>query len=146
MRGAKRSRVASDVCLGQFMRLSRPITWLALASIGLLVLALLSLPSDPYREPVPPTVTLQGLSRPEAEFLYGHTQRVLHQLCWDALCQLKLKEAWFRFQDARYCDIQGLTKNSDGSVSIVVLHSWPGKQPYTRDMRTTGNWPWKGKQ
>ena len=55
----------------------------------------------------------------------------------------RLKEAWFRFQDARYSDIQSLTKNPDGSASIIVVHSWPGKPAYTFDMRTTGNWPWK---
>ena len=128
------------------MRLHRLIIWFALASVGLLLLASLSLPSGPHREPVPPKVTVQGLSRPEAEFLYGHTRHVLHHLCSDALRHLEFKEAWFRFQDARYCDIQSLTKNPDGSVSIIVVHSWPGKPPYTRDMRTTGDWPWKGTQ
>ena len=52
--------------------------------------------------------------------------------------------AWFRFQDARYSNIQSLIKNPDGSASIIVVHSWPGKPPYTRDMRTSGNWPGKG--
>ena len=126
------------------MRLHRPIIWFALAGIGLLLLVLLSLSSVPHRVRVPAKVTVQGLSRPEAEFLYGHTRHVLRQLCSDHLFQLKFKEAWFRFQDARYSDIQRLTKNPDDSVSIIVVHSWPGKPPYTRDMRTTGNWPWKG--
>src|SRR3974390_3321484 len=121
------------------MRLHRLIIWFALASVGLLLLASLSLPSGPHREPVPPKVTVQGLSRPEAEFLYGHTRHVLHHLCSDALRHLEFKEAWVRFQDARYSDIQSLRKNPDDSVSIIVVHSWPGKPPYTLDMRTTGD-------
>lgn len=126
------------------MRVRRSIILFAVASVGLLLLASLSLPSGPHRQPVPPKVTVQGLSRPEAEYLYGHTRLVLRRMYWDAARHFEFKEAWFRFQDARYSDIQSLTMNPDSSASIIVVHNWPGKPPYTRDMRTTGNWPWKG--
>ena len=125
------------------MRVRRLIIWFAVAGVGLLLLVSLSLPSGPHRQPIPPKVAVQGLARPEAEYLYGHTRYVLRHLFWDAFRHLQFKEAWFRFQDARYSDIQSLTKNPDGSASIIVVHSWPGKPAYTRDMRTTGNWPWK---
>ena len=125
------------------MRVRRSIIWFAVAGVGLSLLILLSLPSSPHREPIPPKVAVQGLSNPEAEYLYGHTRFVRRQMYWDAVCHFSLKEAWFRFQDARYSDIQSLTKNPDGSASIIVMHSWPGKPAYARDMRTTGNWPWK---
>lgn len=126
------------------MRLHRPIIWFAVACLGLFLLVPLSLPSGPHREPVPSTVIVQGLSRPEAEFLYGQARQILRRLWSDALLHLKFKAAWFRFQDARYSYIQSLTKKPEDSVSIIVVHSWPGKPPYTQEMRTTGNWPWKG--
>lgn len=126
------------------MRVRRPLIWFLAAFIGLVLLALLLLPSGPPRERVPSTVKVQGLSRIEAEYLYAHTHYVLRFEYWDAVHHFKLKEAWFRFQDAHYSNIQSLTKNPDGSVSILVVHSWPGKPSYTRDMRTTGTWPGKG--
>mgnify|MGYP001558767794 CR=1 FL=1 len=128
------------------MRVRRSVIWFAAASVGLLLLVSFSLPSGPSRQPVPPKVTVQGLSRPDAEFLYGNARFVLRRMYWDALRKLEFKEAWFRFQDARYSDIQRLTRNPDGSASIIVMHSWPGKPAYSRDMRTTGNWSWTGTQ
>ena len=125
------------------MRVRRSIIWFAVAGVGIFLLVLLFLPSGPHRQPIPAKVAVQGLSRPEAEYLYGHTRYVLRSMYWDAVHHLRLNEAWFRFQDARYSDIQSLTKNPDGSASIIVLNRWPGKPPYTRDMRTTGNWAWK---
>ena len=92
------------------MRVRRSIIWFAVAGVGLFLLVLLSLPSGPHRQPIPPKVAVQGLSRPEAEYLYGHTRHVLRYMYWDAVHHLRLKEAWFRFQDARYSDIQSLTK------------------------------------
>ena len=126
------------------MHVRRSIIWLS--GVGLLLMVPLLQRSDPYRHrrPLPAKVAVQGLHRPEAEYLYGHTGYVLRSLYWDALWHLRFKEAWFRFRDARYSDIQSLTKNSDGSASIIVVHSWPGKPAYTNDMRTTGNWPLKG--
>ena len=123
------------------MRVRRSIIWFAAAILGLSLLV--PLRSGPRRELVPPGVTVQGLSRPEAEYLYAHIRHILRAMYWDALHHLELKEARFRFQDFRYSSIQRLTKNPDGSASIMVVHSWPGKPAYTRDMRTTGNWPWK---
>ncbi len=126
---------------GSSMRVRRSVVWFAIVS--LLLLALLSLPSGARPQRVPPTVTVQGLSRTEAEFLYGHIRFLLRNMYWNALRHRDFKEAWFRIQDARHSEIQRLTKNPDGSASIVVVHSWPGKAPYTNDMRTTGNWPGK---
>ena len=125
------------------MRVRRSIIWFAVASVGLMSLVLLSQPSGPHRQPIPPKVAVQGLSRPEAEYLYGHTHYILRRLSWDAFRHLQFKEAWFTFQDARNSDIQSLTKNPDGSASIIVVHSWPGKPAYRFDMQMTGNWPWK---
>ena len=128
------------------MRVRRSIIWSAIVGVTLLLLALLLLPAGPSPQSVPARVTVQGLSRTEAEWLYGNTRFVLRSMYWDALRKLDFKEAWFRFQDSRHSDIQRLTKNPDDSTSIIVVHSWPGKAPYTRDMRTTGNWPGKESQ
>src|SRR5437899_9917613 len=111
--------------------------------VSLLLLVLLSLPSGSGPRPFPPTVTVEGLSQTEAEFFYGHIRYVLRSTCWDALRHLELKQAWFSFQDARHSEIRRLTKKADGSVSILVVHNWPGRPPYANVMRTTGNWPGK---
>ncbi len=128
------------------MRVRRSIIWFVIATVTLLLLILLSLPSGPNPRAVPPTVTVQGLSRTEAEYLNGHIRFVLRMMYWDALRKLDLKEAWFRFQDARHSDIQRMTRNPDGSASIIVVDTWRGKPAYTRDMRTEGNWPGKERQ
>jgi len=138
-------RLASVTSFGDSsVRVRRSIIWFAI--ICLLLLTLLTVPSGQHPRRVPPEVAVQGLSRTDAEFLYGHVYYLLRNKYWDALRHLNLKEAWFSFQEVEHTQIQRLTKNPDGSASILVVQSWPGKVPFTNTWQVTGNWSKKETQ
>lgn len=125
------------------MRVRRSIMWFAIAAFLLVVLR--SLPSGSRPRRVPPTVTVQGLSRTEAEFLYGHNQYILNHRWRRELLHGHLIDAWEGFQRNRYRRVERMTKNQDGSVSVMVVFRHPTLPADTNDMRVTGTWPGKKK-
>lgn len=109
----------------------RAVFWTIFTAAALSVAAILLIPSGSHSQPVPPSVTLEGISRPEAERLYGRHQWLLRHLIWNELRQLEFNQAWQRVQILRYSHVQSIRQDATNAATITVVYSIPGRPTST---------------
>jgi hypothetical protein len=107
----------------------RVVFWIcfSVATVGFLIVLLL--PSGPNPQPVPPNVKLQGVSRAEAEFLYGNHQWFVRDRLWNALEHCEFKKAQQPLAILRYSRVESITQTASNSSTLVILCDFPGKPP-----------------
>lgn len=109
------------------MKTRRPLLLAGLAATLVIAVFVLVENLSPTRRPVPASTMVEGLSPSEAEVVYAKTCRVLSASYRSAISQADLKEAWLRFCDRYFAQIESLKTNSDGSIRVLVQTRWPGR-------------------